>query len=197
MLSNFAKYFLLCIVIAFVFPSILSAQEGGTGTIILDTASFWRVHYTIKPPVVKKEQEIEKITFPAKWIMRSTPSPSADWAKPDFDDSGWARFPGVSPDKVSFLALVCMRGKFKVTDPTKVKDLTLLATYRGGIVVYLNGKEIARGHLPKGGGLGQLAEDYKDGEAHDRSLSDVKIPDGALRKGVNILSTAPMRALFF
>ncbi len=192
--------------------STLSAQETDTGTIILDTSGFWRVHFTVKPPVVRKEQKVETLGFRAKWVMRGTPLPPEDWAKPDFDDSSWARFPGVchvSPHyhfrsyKPPFMALECMRGKFTVTDPTRAGELTLSASYRGGIVVYINGREVARGHLPKGGGPGQLAVDYpfekydpKHPETKHRSLTDVKIPAGVLRKGVNILAIEVHRAAY-
>ncbi len=177
--------------------------------IILDTASFWRVHYTMKPPVVKKGEAVEEVKFPtAPWLMHHTTLPPAGWEKADFDDSGWARFPGtlslkgqlqhnivkVKDPKPPFLALECMRGKFEVTDPSKVKGLALSASYRGGIVVYLNGKEIARGHLPKNGkgGLEQLAEIGTD----DRNLTDVRIPDGILQKGVNILAVEAHRSTY-
>ncbi len=222
MLNNFTRYFLLCLVIAFVFPSILSAQETSPGTIILDTASFWRVHYTIKSPIEKKEEKAEKITFRgAKWIMNDSPSPAKDWAEPDFDDSAWARFPGISPDKVSFLALVCMRGKFKVTDPTKVKDLILSAAYRGGIVVYINGKEVARGNMPEGEiDMDAFAESYPSDTFTDadrkalrdhrtkaaerakiwakieRKITSVKIPAKLFRKGVNVLAIEVHRTVY-
>ena len=54
-----------------------------------------------------------------------------------------------------------MRGKFAVGDPSRVRGMTLSAEYRGGIVVYLNGREVARGTFPKGkGDMLELAEDY-------------------------------------
>ncbi len=208
------RFLWLVLVAAFVFVPRLPAQEGGTGAIILDTAGFWRCYYTIKPPVVKKEEKVEKLIFAprgreTKWLMHGTPLPAEDWAKPDFDDSAWSRFPGVlsvarrSREKSPFVALVCMRGRFKVTDPAGVKGLTLSASYRGGIVVYLNGKEIARGHLPKGGGFEQLAEDYpfeeydpKHPEKKSRSLANIQLPDGILRKGVNVLAVEVHRAAY-
>ena len=41
-------------------------------------------------------------------------------------------------------------------DPAQVKSLTLSVSYQGGVVVYFNGEEVARQHLPqgaRGGGL--------------------------------------------
>ena len=186
------------------------AQEADTGTIILDTASFWRVHYTLKPPVVRKADGVEPVQSPQAWLNTSTPLPDDDWMGPDFDDRDWSRFPGVLPGnlnpygsnlgdaKLSFPALVCMRGKFGVTNPGKVKELSLSASYRGGMVVYLNGTEIARGHLAKGpdARLEQLAEDYREGEEHTRELGKVKIPGARLRKGVNVLAVELHRSAY-
>ena len=194
------------------------AQQADPGTVILDTAGFWRCHYTLKPPVVRKGGAVERVPLRVRgakinWIMHETPLPPKDWAKSDFDDGAWPRFPGVcdirpyrSIDaKSPFMALLCMRGKFEVTDPAKVRELALSATYRGGIVVYLNGKEIARGHLPKGGKVGpeQLAEgypyekfDYKKPQTRTRDLGKVSVPAGTLRKGVNVLAIEVHRTAY-
>lgn len=94
------------------------------------------------------------------------------WMQPGFDDSGWLKtrgadltigdararqmrdapqsyFRGTDPF-VSGIGLMAMRGKFVVKDPSKIKNLTMNITYRGGIIVYLNGKELARRSLPEG-----------------------------------------------
>ena len=41
-------------------------------------------------------------------------------------------------------------GRFLVKEPERVEDLKLSLRYRGGAIVYLNGEEIARQHLPRG-----------------------------------------------
>ncbi len=48
------------------------------------------------------------------------------------------------------IGFICMRGTFLVTDPAKVKNLSLSLSCRGGFVAYLNGKEVARASLPEG-----------------------------------------------
>ncbi|KKM62286.1 hypothetical protein LCGC14_1523200, partial [marine sediment metagenome] len=89
------------------------------------------------------------------------PSPG-NWMQPDFDDLDWPRnrnphlmgtpplisgyYTGVSQLDVG---RACFRAFFEVTDPDK-GALTLSLAYRGGVRVFLNGTEIARGHLPKG-----------------------------------------------
>jgi len=63
-------------------------------------------------------------------------------------------------------------------------------------VVYVNGKEIARGDVKPNTGAGELADDYTtdDPKAAGRTLADVKIPSSALRKGVNVLALEVRRS---
>ncbi|MCG3178571.1 MAG: hypothetical protein BIFFINMI_00899 [Phycisphaerae bacterium] len=106
-----------------------------------------------------------------------------------------------------------------MNDPGGVTSLTLSAGYRGGIVVYLNGVEIARRDLPDGplsattpGALyppeayvdaaGKLIH-IKDKQAwqaaealRNRSLGPMEIPTKLLRKGVNVLAVQIHRSDF-
>ena len=112
------------------------------------------------------------------------------------------------------LAELCLRGRFQVDDPAAVKHLVLSLTYRGGVVVYLNGVEVTRGHLPKNGALstdtyadaypreaflksnGQAIQvDHGDPKSNAeglakrlRTLPPIEIPPGFIRKGVNVLA---------
>ncbi len=113
-----------------------------------------------------------------------SPLPPQDWAQPDFDDWDWWRTPGpfFGPgtygrwgqvgrgERMPYgLALVCVRGRFRVTNPARVKDLRLSLAFRGGVVVYLNGKEVARSHLPDGEiTFETLADDYQDVQRIDK-----------------------------
>jgi hypothetical protein len=142
-----------------------------------------------------------------------------NWMQPEFDDSEWRRRPGATGTGGDpGWKLMLMRGRFEVDDPAQCKDLRLSATYRGGLVVYLNGKEVARRHLPAGPlDMYALAEPYpsamyldKDGRLRrqpgrdarnakpltdfNRTIKDVAIPATALRKGVNVLAVAAHRA---
>lgn len=106
----------------------------------------------------------------------ASPYPPADWMQIEFDDSEWWRhpcpFPGIPFDsdrlwnhygdnQLRSLALICVSGKFSVTDLSKVKGLKLSCIYRGGIVVYLNGKAVLRSHMTEGNvKMDTLAEDY-------------------------------------
>ena len=92
-----------------------------------------------------------------------TPPPSAEWAKPDFDDSAWLRqrmpwatgslkagcFAEEGIDAMGLFGLY-YRYHFTVPELKSAGDLTLNLVYHGGIRVLLNGSEIARAHLPEG-----------------------------------------------
>jgi hypothetical protein len=159
-----------------------------------------------------------------------SPLPPADWADPAFDDSSWPRvrlpqpvlaltgggqFQGTG-GRTFFrpydMSVVLVRGTFEVGDPAQVKSCKLSLDYWGGAVAYLNGREVARGHLPGDKhDLMALAEDYPleafttpDGKPlppddeknrdrlalRDRTLRDVAVPPALLRKGANVLAIA-------
>lgn len=169
---------------------------------------------------------------------RCTGAPDARWAQPDFDDDDWSQTRGPigpayrakqwnapaltmweagSPAQVNTLYA---RAKFTVADPAAAGPLALSLTYRGGITVFVNGKEVARANLPDGPlSPTALATPYADdlyadsdgkpieGVAHakstpeelarfakrDRRLETV-LPAAALRKGVNVLAIQIHRA---
>lgn len=155
------------------------AGKASDGIVILDGFSYWRAHLQVSAPVIR-HGESQLQGHPA--ALEPLPK---DWTALDFDDTTWVRTPGpffngkyeagfqgwesVTPN----LALICLRGKFSVTDPGKVTLFTLDMTFRGGAVVYLNGTEIARKHLPEGAiEPSTLADDYPK-EAYVR-------PDGQI-----------------
>ncbi len=229
--------FILGLCLVAVAATHLHAQNAQQRKLILDTSGFWRVHYTLRAPVFTGQRR-GKSTHP----FGDTKLPSKDWTRPDFDDSEWNRLPGPPfPDfnstwcsasrlHVGFtamdysspcLALICSRGKFNVTNPARVKRLSLSLDYRGGAVVYLNGKEVARRHLPKTNkpDMTALAEKYPieaflkpNGKILDadrgekdkkilrrwqlrtRKLTNIAIPTKHLRKGVNVLAIEIHRA---
>ncbi|HUS48165.1 MAG TPA: glycoside hydrolase domain-containing protein, partial [Phycisphaerae bacterium] len=78
-----------------------------------------------------------------------------------------------------------MRGRFTVTDPQKARGLVLSADYCGGAIVYLNGKELLRQHLPAGPvGSETLAEDYPEEAfvSEDGKLIALRGQESQLRK---------------
>jgi len=192
---------------------------------VLGGQTTWRLHIVLRGPVVGTAKRVfSERTAPSNWVLRSeefaSPLPDPDWFEVDFDDSDWttgqgAFFGGYGNNRPSGAALLCVRGRFGVDDPARVGGLKLSLAYRGGVVVYVNGKELARHHL-SGGRLDplSLAEDYPldvfvtpDGEAllpnfgsatppanlKDRYEARIRkatldIPAGMLISGINVLA---------
>ena len=208
------------------------------GQLILDEGSLWRMSASWGTPVVRKGAELKACDAPG-WATRTAPLP-ADWAGPDFADGIWSRWSLGRERKREYdygftgwgapgptLSRLCLRGKFAVEDPARVQKLTLALAYRGGVVVYVNGQEAARAHLPKDGKIEPetLAEDYpaeafvhegsfrgstcilaewghpakyKDQlEKRIRRLDNVTIDAKLLRKGANVLAVEIHRAPYF
>jgi len=188
-------------------------------TPVLDSLSFWRVHQTISPPVALVDGELKTFLNGGPWTEWETAAPPADWTQPDFDDFGWPREMVRMTAYSHYLKRICLRGKFEVVDPAKVKGLKISLAYHGGVVVYVNGRELARADLAKGAEWADPypAEAYlgKDGglapkvgiwtarriDRNDaqramrrRTFNDVEIPSEFLRKGVNVVAIEVVRA---
>ena len=168
-------------------PTCAAEAAATPGVVVLDTLSVWRMHAQLAPPVLETG---EKAAFTCRWMSYETPAATADWMKPDFDDRFWHRGPLTLVPKTAVLSRACLRGKFTVTDPAAVKGLRLSATYNGGIIVYVNGKELHREHVEAGR---QLAEP-PGGE--ERKLVDYEVPAACLKQGMNVLALEVARAAY-
>jgi hypothetical protein len=209
-------------------------------TVILDAGgSFVRWMSVQRPAVFAAEAGAAERTaldgkrkLDAQAAARVTSDLPAGWTGPAFDDGAWPRtlptrlpdlaflsgdgdpggLVGPGPEVGLFdLGVLAVRAKFVVSDSAAA--LTLVLKYRGGVVVYLNGQEIARGGLPAGAltpgtpGEPYPAEAYVDAagkllpyasrvkenekervEARNRTLGPVALPSQALRKGTNVLA---------
>jgi hypothetical protein len=215
--------------------SVARAADSAGRTVVLDANSPWRVHLTWVTPQIKRTSgEVQYASVRPRSrgkavvfnVLEPThsPPPPADWAAADFDDSGWARdrLP-IFTRHTRDLGLLCLRGAFTVDTPA---PLALKLVYRGGVVLHVNGEEVARAHLPKGDlEFAMPAEPYPD-EAYvspkgvrlrwigfgdpkehkdrfamrDRTLT-AQIPASALRKGENSLAVevhrAPLNEIYF
>ena len=197
-----------------------AAAPKAQGTVVLDTGGMWRMHQTMQPPVARTEGGLKPLLLKVAWMDRPTAPPPADWMKADFDDHNWLRGPARLVSATPYVARLCLRGKFTVTDPAKVQDLKLNVAFRGGVVVYVNGQEAGRANVAPG--AADLAEDYpaeaflnKDGgllgfeAAHrtlpandprhkmiNRALTDLVIPSRLLRPGVNVVAVDVLRAAY-
>ncbi|MFO7898606.1 MAG: hypothetical protein R6V58_06060 [Planctomycetota bacterium] len=132
----------------------------------------WRMHMGWKTPEIIDDQGNLKKLWWEKTRQNQNPGPVAvrrswvppkDWKEPGFDDTYWARARGRvilpqpnrggklrSPGNPADWNLICLRGRFRVTDPKRVMLPRVYLHYHGGAVIYVNGEELQRGHLPKG-----------------------------------------------
>lgn len=213
-------------------PEVFGAEGttpgGSTGQVVLTSGSVWQAFITWMPAVTKRGSELVRAKL---WgdIAESSPLPPEHWAAPEFDDSTW--FPWREPraatpsgsvraydadqygfERSLFIGIRCFRGRFLVEDPNRVSNLMLSLAFRGGLVAYVNGREVVRAFLPKDAklALGAAAEDYPEeaslapsGKALEYSANDaetvrrlnlrvrtvqVEIANALLRKGVNVLA---------
>ncbi|HOX07895.1 MAG TPA: hypothetical protein PK280_15960 [Planctomycetota bacterium] len=230
----------------FTLGSAARAGEGAApapaaGKAVLDANSFWHAWLGWKSVQVQAADGTlatladgkEKKPRP---LSASLPPP-AGWTKADFDDADWTRTQGpfaigawcqsyvdtIGPGNPGEVAMICLRGRFRCDDPAAVKELQLRLIYSGGVAVFLNGKEVARSHLPPADKAPELkfgetlAERYPDDcytrpdgsllteregkefperfKARTREFT-AAIPAEGLVKGTNVLAVAVLRAPF-
>jgi hypothetical protein len=124
-----------------------------------------------------------------------TEPPAGGWRSPEFDDSTWfhlrkpdgvgspAQFTCGAPERNGWLRGVFLRFRFEIPDPAVAGDVTFSADYIGGIRAFVNGEEIARGHLPAGDLDAQtMAEQYPQ-EAYVATFADLSEKEKAAFKG--------------
>ena len=159
-------------ILALIATATLGAAQTGSAqpspaaksspVMVLHDFSSWRIFQTLRPPVVEDGRKLTPYLRPQRWLNRKTAEVSPRWQQNDFDDSTWVRGSTRLLARSAYLSRGCLRARFQVTDPAKVRGLTLSAGYHGGLVVTLNGKELLRRHLPKTAPRGRplLAESY-------------------------------------
>jgi len=201
--------------------SAVATDAGDRPVVILDTYGFWRMHHTLEPPVVDDKGKLTPITFGYRWIDIPTAGPPEKWPSLEFDDSSWLRGPARMSCRTPYLSRLCMRGYFRVADPSRVKDLTLTLLYHGGAVVYLNGQQVARSHVASGHSLAETypldafvdakgnllrgwdkTEKSTDADTRrrvalrTRTMKDIRVPSEHLRPGTNVLAIEIVRAVY-
>ncbi|HOX05054.1 MAG TPA: hypothetical protein PK280_01525, partial [Planctomycetota bacterium] len=198
--------------------------------------SYWRYTLSLRPPEFTppfkdhKGRTVQFLNYQRGWHIgftsarvRSGDAPEG-WTAPEFNDSAWmCRKGGLAEGGTWYdpaVRAACLRSRFEVADPAKVTGLELEVRYMGGVAVWLNGRELGRGHLAAGPLSGEtMAEPYppeayawgipinKHGYAAELSewqapdeKSDrfrrltVKVDPKLLVKGANVLAVAVHRA---
>ena len=128
-------------------------------------------------------------------------APASSWATPSFDDASWASGPGVfgygesfivtpvsyGPDPNNKIITTYFRRWFNVAAPSAATRLRAELIYDDGVVVYLNGHEISRLHMPAGTiGPTTLAPGYETSDIYE--ASDWSAFNGYLVPGANLLA---------
>lgn len=160
-------------------PEATIAQDGHA---ILSEASVYRGFVQWMKPVTITNGAAKECPV---WgnIERNSEPPPTGWVKPEFNDSSWFhwREPRVAQNlagteirrydldqygffRSTWTGLLCLRGRFMVSDPAKTGDMKLLVEFRGGLVAYMNGKEVGRSFMPKAGEINPdtLADEYPE-----------------------------------
>ncbi len=213
--------------LVFAMAALLGSHVTAEEQVIMNTHSYWRSHITLRAPAVGTSASDARPAPPETFIGRAhgwrldSDSPPQDWMNPEFDDSDWNRAPGPLNGGYGFKqpmshALICLRGRFLVNDPAQA-ELTLSVAFRGGLVIYLNGREIARKHLPGGALTADSLADIYPFEAYTtpegkylhrsvdhrhkeryqlriRKLAGLVLPPEYLRNGTNVLALQIHRA---
>lgn len=146
----------------------------------------WRVFLRMGPYLGRKDgtlvfgQNGQPVDFASpeflkKWTDLHSPAPVDGWFVADFDDSGWGRYQADElaektggyggwfefAPRIPHADRFLLRTSFGISDPAAAQDVSLELAYRGGVIVYLNGKEVGRGNLPAGDlDAAAVAEDY-------------------------------------
>jgi len=148
-------------------------------------------------PISRGETKPTPIPVKHSWY------PPANWTAVDFDDTYWPRTRGPvaipqaarfgeiwKPGNPTEWNVVCLRGKVRVKDPAKVLMPKLILRYYGGAVIYVNGQELQRGHLPKGKINFETPADRYPLEAYVRPDGRLYSPgDGKNRDYIDRLAT--------
>lgn len=95
------------------------------------------------------------------WKGKTEPSAGDEWTKPEFDDStwpqgqgsfgygGWGRFGTQLSDMRQKYSTLYLRIKFNISEVEYLKNASLMVSYTGGFVCYVNGVEVARANAPQ------------------------------------------------
>jgi hypothetical protein len=116
------------------------------------------------PPPPPAGEDIPRRSVWSYWDGVEAPSAYDSWANPDYDDSAWSSGPGPLGYGESYVATPISYGDsagnktttayfrrwFTVDEPSFETRLIAELMYDDGVVVHINGYEVARRHMPTG-----------------------------------------------
>ncbi|MEY2784457.1 MAG: hypothetical protein RL277_661 [Planctomycetota bacterium] len=128
-------------------------------------------------------------------------APAADWMQPSFDDSSWPSGPGElgygDGDEATVVQsgpagnhhiTTWFRKRFLVANPALYTDLEALLRIDDGMVLYLNGVEVARRNLPTGAVTDSTPALTAVNGAAESALTPFSVPLSLLQAGSNLLA---------
>ena len=119
------------------------------------------------------------------------------WTEPGFDDSGWAAGPAgigygdgddlteLADMQGNYLSVFC-RKTFQIDCPGEINLAVLNAIYDDGIVIYLNGVELARANMP----AGRVSRLTRAVSSVESAVVGLEIAGELLRPGENVLAVS-------
>ncbi len=136
-----------------------------------------------------------------RWKYDAT-APPAGWNTAAFDSSGWQLgnavlgFGGTVATNIDTFATTSLRPRaayftktFTVADPSQWATLTLSTVANDGVVVYVNGTEVARSNIPAGTVTNQTFANAAPSTTKANSTPLViQVPASALVAGTNVVS---------
>jgi len=178
-------------VILCILTSMWVAGNAAAETTLIDGSTMWRQYHVAGPSTVRKadgsaskhhiQWASHKRIQPWKAEYASPPAPKG-WFASKFNDSEWPRVHlpqpliprgpkgGMGSGMVTRIhqhdiSAMQLRSKFYVKSPATVKGCTLSLDYWGGVIVFVNGKEVARGHMKgeRGNGRGAASAGSPEG----------------------------------
>jgi hypothetical protein len=171
-----ARALLLAVVAWCAVPSGPAGPALGAPTGLVDSAAgsveltraYWRYHWTVRPAqflaldgaLVSLPTRYGALNAVGTGNQWSTGPPPDGWTTPEFDDAAWCvlRAPlpilpeidqdGNGPYPPHIIRRFCGRTRFIVDSNVGPTRLTLTVVYAGGVIAYVNGREVARGGVP-------------------------------------------------
>lgn len=139
------------------------------------------------------------------WAWRyAAGAPPAGWNSTSFNDAAWSRGPaalgfgttaplGTNIDSFATTAerplAAYFRGTFTVADATKAVALELETVADDGVVIYVNGTEVARSNMPSGPvTVGTYASSARNSNVANAAPVLVTVPPSLLQSGTNVIA---------